>query len=152
MIPTSTSSATAYEPARLSRRLGAVLYDTLLLVALLMLGSFLYVPVVGDMLPAPLGRTLYQILLLAIGFFYFTGFWVHGGQTLGLRTWKLRLVARDGGSVTWTQATQRFALALVSWLCLGLGFLWVWVDREKLAWHDRFSGTRVVRVPDVSKK
>jgi len=138
-----------YEPASLPRRLGAVIYDALLLVALLMLGSFLYVPVVGDMLPAPLGRALYQIFLLAISFFYFTGFWVHGGQTLGLRTWKLRLVAHDGSSVTWPQAARRFALASVSWLCFGLGFLWVLVDREKLAWHDRFSGTRLVRLPDV---
>lgn len=152
MYPTSTSPADDQKPASLPRRLGAVFYDTLLLVALLMLGSFLYVPVVGDMLPAPLGRALYQVFLLVISFFYFTGFWVHGGQTLGLRTWKLRLVARDGGSVTWAQATQRFVLALLSWLCLGLGFLWVLVDREKLTWHDRFSSTRLVRLPDVPRK
>lgn len=152
MIPATTPTPDDHESASLPRRLGAVFYDAVLLVALLMLGSFLYVPVVGDALPAPLGRTLYQILLFAISFFYFTGFWVRGGQTLGLRTWKLRLVARDGGSVTWPQATQRFVLALVSWLCLGLGFLWVLVDREKLAWHDRFSGTRLVRLPDVPRK
>lgn len=152
MIPGATPAPDSHEPASLPRRLGAVIYDTLLLVALLMLGSFLYVPVVGDILPAPLGRALYQIFLLAISFFYFTGFWVRGGQTLGLRTWKLRLVTRDGSSVTWTQATQRFVLALLSWLCLGLGFLWVLVDREKLAWHDRLSGTRLVRLPDVPQK
>lgn len=152
MIPTPTSPAGDHEPASLPRRLGAVFYDTLLLLALLMLGSFLYVPVAGNALPAPLGRALYQVFLLAISFFYFTGFWVRGGQTLGLRTWKLRLVTRDGGSVTWPQATQRFALALVSWLCLGLGFLWVLVDREKLAWHDRFSGTRLVRLPNAPHK
>lgn len=152
MIPGATPALDGHEPASLPRRLGAVIYDTLLLVALLMLASFLYVPVVGDMLPAPLGRALYQIFLLAISFFYFTGFWVHGGQTLGLRTWKLRLVARDGSSVSWSQTTQRFALALVSWLCLGLGFLWVLVDREKLTWHDRFSGTRLMRLPDMPKK
>lgn len=152
MDPTPASSSENQKPANLLRRLGAIFYDALLLVALLVLGSFLYVPVAGNALPAPLGRVLYQIFLLAIGFFYFTGFWVHGGQTLGLRTWKLRLVTRDGSSVTWSQAAQRFVLALVSWLCLGLGFLWVLVDREKLAWHDRFSGTRLVRVPDISRK
>ncbi len=152
MIPTTTPTPDSHEPASLSRRLGAIFYDALLLLALLMLGSFLYVPITGIVLPAPLGRTLYQIFLLAISFFYFTGFWVHGGQTLGLRTWKLRLVAHDGSSVTWPQATQRFALASVSWLCFGLGFLWVLVDREKLAWHDRFSGTRLVRLPDILRK
>ena len=147
MIPTPTPTPDNNQPASLPRRLGAIFYDTLLLVALLMLGSFLYVPVAGGVLPAPLGRALYQIFLLVIGFLYFTWFWVHGGQTLGLRTWRLRLVARDGGSVTWPQAVQRFALAWVSWLCLGLGFLWVLIDREKLAWHDRYSGTRLVRLP-----
>ena len=152
MIPTTTPTPDSHEPASLSRRLGAIFYDALLLLALLMLGSFLYVPIAGRVLPAPLGRMLYQIFLFMIGFLYFAWFWTHGGQTLGLRTWKLRLVARDGGSITWPQATQRFALALVSWLCLGLGFLWVLVDREKLAWHDRFSGTRLIRLPDVPRK
>src|SRR3989344_2251858 len=147
-----TSSPDNAAASGLARRLSAIFYDALLLLALLMLGSFLYVPIAGIVLPAPLGRTLYQIFLFAIGFLYFTGFWVHGGQTLGLRTWKLRLVACDGGSVTWPQATQRFALALVSWLCLGLGFLWALVYREKLAWHDRFSGTRLIRLPDVPRK
>src|SRR3989338_1874757 len=152
MIPTTTPTPDSHEPASLSRRLGAIFYDALLLLALLMLGSFLYVPIAGRVLPAPLGRMLYQIFLFMIGFLYFAWFWTHGGQTLGLRTWKLRLVACDGGSVTWPQATQRFTLALVSWLCLGLGFLWVLVDREKLAWHDRFSGTHLIRLPDVSRK
>ena len=147
-----TSSPDNAAASGLARRLGAIFYDALLLLALLMLGSFLYVPVAGRVLPAPLGRTLYQIFLFAIGFLYFAWFWTHGGQTLGLRTWKLRLVARDGGSITWPQATQRFALALVSWLCLGLGFLWVLVDHEKLAWHDRLSSTRLIRLPDVSRK
>jgi uncharacterized RDD family membrane protein YckC len=152
MNPTLISPSENQKPASLPRRLGAILYDTLLLVALLMLGSFLYVPVAGGVLPAPLARALYQIFLLAIGFLYFSWFWVHGGQTLGLRTWKLRLVTLDGASVTWTQAFKRFVGAIVSWLCLGLGFLWVLVDREKLAWHDRFSDTRLVRLPDVPRK
>ena len=144
-----TSSPDNAAAPGLARRLSAIFYDALLLLALLMLGSFLYVPIAGHVLPAPLGRTLYQIFLVAIGFLYFTWFWVHGGQTLGLRTWKLRLVTLDGASVTWTQALKRFVGAIVSWLCLGLGFLWVLVDREKLAWHDRFSGTRLVRLPDI---
>lgn len=138
-------------PAGLLRRLGAVFYDSLLLTALLVLVSFVYVPLVGRLLPPPLGRAFYQLLLLAVSIAYFAGFWVRGGQTLGLKTWKLRVVAADGGPVTWTQALRRFAAAIVSWLCLGLGFLWVFVDPEKRAWHDRLSGTRVVRVPDVPR-
>jgi uncharacterized RDD family membrane protein YckC len=135
----------------LLRRLGAVLYDTLLLAALLMLASFLYVPLVDQALAPPFNRALYQLYLLAISLAYFGWFWVHGGQTLGLRTWRLRLVAGDGGAVTWVQAVRRFLAAIVSWLCLGLGFLWVLVDREKLAWHDRFSGTRLILLSKIPR-
>lgn len=67
------------------------------------------------------------------------GFWVRGGQTLGLRSWRLRL---DGGPITWMHAFKHFAGAILSWPPLGLGFLWPIFDREKLAWHDRLSGTR----------
>ncbi len=135
----------------LPRRLGAVLYDTLLLAALLVLASFLYIPLIDQALAPPFSRALYQLYLLAISLAYFGWFWVHGGQTLGLRTWRLRLVARDGGAVTWMQAVRRFLAAIVSWLCLGLGFLWVLVDREKLAWHDRFSGTRLILLPKIPR-
>lgn len=145
-----TSFSEADAPSLL-RRLGAVLYDTLLLAALLMLASFLYVPLVDQALAPPFNRAIYQLYLLTISLAYFCWFWVHGGQTLGLRTWRLRLVARDGGAVTWMQAVRRFLAAIVSWLCLGLGFLWVLVDREKLAWHDRFSGTRLILLPKIPR-
>lgn len=146
-----TSFSEADVPSLL-RRLGAVLYDTLLLAALLMLASFLYVPLVDQALVAPFNRALYQLYLLAISMAYFGWFWVHGGQTLGLRTWRLRLVTRDGGAVTWMQAVRHFLAAIVSWLCLGLGFLWVLVDREKLAWHDRFSDTRLILLPKIPRR
>ncbi len=145
------ASSLTLPTASLARRLGAVFYDSLLLAALLMLVSFVYLPLVGRMLPPGINRPLYQLLLLAVSYAYFAGFWVRGGQTLGLHTWKLRLAGRDGGPVTWTRATWRFLAALFSWLCLGLGFLWVLVDPEKLAWHDRLSNTRLVRLPDAAR-
>jgi len=152
MHPAEPDASSLTRPtASLARRLGAVLYDSLLLAALLMLVSFVYLPLVGRMLPPGVNRPLYQLLLLAVSYAYFAGFWVRGGQTLGLRTWKLRLVGRDGGPVTWTRATWRFLAALFSWLCLGLGFLWVLVDPEKLAWHDRLSNTRLARLPDTPR-
>lgn len=142
-----TDTDTHAPPAGLARRLGAVLYDGLLLTALLMLVSFVYLPLTEPVLPPPVRRVLHQLLLLGVGVAYFAGFWMHGGQTLGLKTWKLRVVAADGGRITGTQALKRFVGAIVSWLCLGLGFGWVLVDRKRLAWHDRFSGTRLIRQP-----
>lgn len=141
---------TELPPPGLLRRLGAMFYDSLLLLALLMLLSYPYVWLTGGAKSGLIVKTLYQLYLLAICFFYFAGFWVRGGQTLGLRTWRMKLVRNDGGPITWTIAFKRFAAALLSWLCLGLGFLWILFDRDKLAWHDRWSGTRLVFLQKIS--
>lgn len=134
-------------PPGFLRRLGAMFYDLLLLLALLMMLSYPYVWLTGGTNPGLAIKTAYQFYLLAICFFYYTGFWVRGGQTLGLRTWRMKLVTKDGGPITWGVAFKRFGFAIVSLLCLGLGFLWVIYDRDKLAWHDRWSGTRLIRLP-----
>lgn len=134
-------------PPDLLRRLGAMFYDSLLLLALLMMLSYPYVWLTGGDKPDLIVRTLYQLYLFAICFLYFGGFWVRGGQTLGLRTWRMKLVSNDGGPITWAMALKRFVYALLSLICLGLGFLWVIHDRDKLAWHDRWSGTKLIRLP-----
>jgi uncharacterized RDD family membrane protein YckC len=134
-------------PPGFLRRLGAMFYDGLLLLALLMMLSYPYVWLTGGAQPGLLVKTLYQLYLLAICFFFFAGSWVRAGQTLGLRTWRMRLVRNDGGPITWSIASKRFAFAWLSLLCLGLGFLWVMYDRDKLAWHDRLSGTKLMQLP-----
>lgn len=131
----------------LLRRLGAMAYDSLLLLALLMMLSYPYVWLTGGDKPSLLVKTLYQLFLLAICFFFFAGFWTHGGQTLGMRAWRLKVVRDGGGPIGWALALKRFALAWISLICLGLGFLWVIFDRNKLAWHDRWSGTRLILLP-----
>lgn len=140
----STATPPPLSPPGLLRRLGAMAYDLLLLIALLMMLSYPYVWLTGGAKPGLLVKTLYQLYLLAICFLFYGGFWVRGGQTLGMRSWRIKLVRSDGGPMTWTIALKRFAYALLSLLCLGLGFLWVLFDRDKLAWHDRLSGTRLM--------
>jgi uncharacterized RDD family membrane protein YckC len=140
--PTTTSCA----PAGFGRRLGAILYDLLLVVAVVMVAAVPFVWVVGDTSGSGWVRFAFQLYLLAVIFFYYAWFWVRSGQTVGLLTWKLRLVSTNGANITWSQALQRFATASISLICLGLGFLWILFDRDKLAWHDRFSGTLVVRL------
>ncbi|MDG2516936.1 putative RDD family membrane protein YckC [Lysobacter sp. OAE881] len=73
--------------------------------------------------------------------------WRRGGQTLGMRPWRLKVVADDGVSAPVLRALViRFAVGSVSLLLGGFGFWWAWVDRERLTWHDRASGTRMVRL------
>jgi uncharacterized RDD family membrane protein YckC len=139
-----TSSTTV---AGFGRRLGAMIYDLLLLAAVLIFVAIPFVLITGDTSKNFFLRIAFQVYLFAFIFFYYTGFWVRSGQTLGLLTWKLRLIAADGGNVTWPRAGKRFSAALLSLACGGLGFLWMLVDREKLTWHDRLSGTRVIRLP-----
>jgi uncharacterized RDD family membrane protein YckC len=56
-------------------------------------------------------------------------------------------VRADGGPITWRIALVRLGGACVSAAAAGLGYFWIWVDRDRLAWHDRWSGTRVIVLP-----
>ncbi len=135
----------------LVRRLAAGVYDLLLVAALLWLASLPCVWLAGGV-PAPgLVRLAYQLYLLATMFLFYGWFWVHGGQTLGMRAWRLSLVSRDGGPVTWRLAVARFLFAWLSVVCLGLGFGWALLDRERRTWHDIFSGTRLILLPKPAR-
>jgi len=78
---------------------------------------------------------------------YATVSWRRGGQTLGMRPWRLRLRTADGAPPSWRALWLRYAVGTLSLLAGGLGFWWAWLDRDRLAWHDRASGTRLVRLP-----
>lgn len=73
--------------------------------------------------------------------------WRRGGQTLGMRPWRLKVVAEDGSRPGWDALCLRFSVATLSLLLGGSGFWWAWLDRGRLTWHDRASGTRLVRLP-----
>ena len=90
------------------------------------------------------GRLWYQTYLLAVGFAYFGWCWTHGGQTLGMRAWGIRVVAGDGESLLWMQALLRFLSAIASWGVAGFGFLSAVWNRDGKCWHDRLSRTRLI--------
>jgi len=132
------------EPVGLLLRLAAILYDGLLVLALVFLGTLpLVVLNAGEAVPAHTGW--YRLWLLAIVGGYFVFFWVRGAETLGMKSWRIMIVGRDGGPVTVRRATLGAGAAVLSWLPCGAGFLWSVVDRDGLAWHDRLSGTKLVR-------
>ncbi len=129
-------------PAGLLRRLAAAGYDLLLLAGVLMLTSFLVIIARGGAVPA--GNPAYQLFIAAQAVVFFVAFWSRGGQTLGMRAWNIRVETHDGKCPSPAVATLRFAGALISAAALGLGFLWIMIDADGRAWHDRLSGTRVV--------
>lgn len=124
--------------------MAAVIYDSLLLLAVLFLATTVALPFnAGEAFSA--GQVIYPLYLVAVSFVFYGWFWTHGGQTLGLRSWKMRLVDRhDNRAVDWRQALLRYLAAVLSWLCLGMGFVWILIDKKNLAWHDYLSGTRLI--------
>lgn len=130
-------------PAPLWRRLAAAVYDVLLLAGL-WLTTLLFTVLPFNALGVEVSPALVRALLFSVSFGFFSWFWTHGGQTLGMRAWRLQLRRHDGGPLSWPQSMRRFAWALLLWLP---GLLWVAVDRTRLAWHDRLSGTELVLLP-----
>jgi uncharacterized RDD family membrane protein YckC len=123
-----------------------IFYDALLLLAVLIIASALVVLPTGLVFDhtIPSGNGLFRAYLVGVSMLFYCGFWVHGGQTLGMRTWRVEVVRDNGEPLRWRDALLRWLCALLSWLALGAGFLWILVDREKKAWHDRLSGTRLI--------
>ncbi len=123
------------------RRLAAQLYDLLLLIALLFLATALLLPFTAGEAISLQQPLIYRIYLVVISFFFYGWFWTHGGQTLGLRAWKIKVLTLDQKPISWTQALIRFATAIPSWGFFGLGFLWILIDKNRRGWHDYLSKT-----------
>lgn len=132
--------------AGLARRLLAAAYDLLLIMAIWLVAGFAALPFTGQIEP---DNHYYTAYLFLVTFAFFAWFWVRGGATLGMRAWRLRLIQPDGRNINLPQAMLRFVAAFFSWLFLGLGFLWMLIDKDKCTLHDRLSGTRVVVLPKV---
>jgi len=141
MIEITQKSATP-APA-FTRRLASMIYELLLLVALLFVAAFVYLLFRNPR--APGGEIFFQIYLLLVMAGYFLWFWTHGGQTLAMKTWRLRLVTADGSGLSYERALIRFFWALLGLSCFGAGIWWAWVDRDGLFLHDRLAGTRLIK-------
>ncbi len=132
------------------RRLAAQIYDLFLLIAVLFLATALLLPFTAGVAVSAQQVLIYRIYLVVVSFFFYGWFWTHGGQTLGLRAWKIKVMTLDQKPIRWTQALLRFATAIGSWGLFGLGFLWILVDKNRRGWHDHLSKTAVFF--DIQKK
>jgi uncharacterized RDD family membrane protein YckC len=160
-------------PAPLVRRLAALVYESLLLGAVLLLAGFLsalpFTPA-GDSAIRPLQVPALpmRMLTLAVAFgaaaLYFGWCWTGGRRTLPMKTWRMRLVRADGRAVDLRTVALRYAAAwigpalavaayaalaptghprLAPWLLL-FNYAWAFVDRDRRFLHDRIAGTRIV--------
>jgi len=145
MSPSNNSLDNATVPG-LIRRLAAMFYDLWLLFALWLLGStadtFIRQALYADSNTG--NPLLLQIYLALVPFVFFAWFWTHGGQTLGMRSWRIKVLDKQGNALTLQLALKRLLWACISLLPLGMGYVWMLFDRDQLAWHDHLSGTRLV--------
>lgn len=137
---------TALQAASLLRRLASMLYEALLLAAVMYFAGFVFVAATHNA-QTPGMRHLLQAYLLAVSACYFLWFWLHGGQTLAMKTWRLKLVSADGRRPTPNQCALRFIAAMLGIGLAGAGILWALVDRERQFLHDRLAGTRLIFFP-----
>ena len=143
-MPASANKQTD-RPAGLLVRMVAMFYDALLLFSALMIATALALLVTKGTLNYH--NPFFRTFLFLVCFSFYAWFWLHGGQTLGMRAWRLRLQRPDGQPVTLWQALLRFMAAIPSLAFAGLGLFWMLVDRDKMAVHDRISESVIVRLP-----
>ncbi|WP_421684172.1 RDD family protein [Stutzerimonas urumqiensis] len=148
-----------FPTAGLAKRLAAFFYDLLLSIALMMVVTLTYQQVVlrliygseglqalaesGGLDIDPLLSTILFISLFA----FFAKFWTHNGQTLGMQVWGIRVQNKDGSAIDLWQALLRFLIAIPSWLCVGIGVLWMLKDKQGRTWSDIYSESQVVQLP-----
>lgn len=133
----------------LLRRFAAIVYDLLLLISVLFIATALILPFNAGQAFNP-QHWFYPFYLATISFVFYGWFWTHGGQTLGLRAWKLHVLTFDRQTITWLQAFWRFSGAIISWGAFGLGFFWSLIDQNHRCWHDSFSKTAVFYRPKIT--
>ncbi len=136
--------------AGFGRRFAALIYDALLLAALVLIFTTALVMLLAraPIVPETAGfwAYVYRGALLAIIVAYYVMNWTRSGQTLGMRAWRLRAVDAQGKRMTLRTALLRYLCGVLAWPPAALGVLWLYVDNEHLAIHDRLSHTRVVHL------
>jgi uncharacterized RDD family membrane protein YckC len=153
-MPTPRYSPTRTNPL-VGWRLLALTYDFFPVLALWFVTAGAFTLLHGDAVRGGwLGGVEFAALWVVAGL-YATISWRRGGQTIGMRPWRMRVVAAgDGENASWHQLWLRYAVGSASLLLAGAGFCWAWFDRERLTWHDRASATRMIRegVPQETKR
>lgn len=137
--------STSHKPG-LFRLLGVMLYDSMLLVSVLLVAAAVAVAFNGGEAIGA-NNPFFFVYLLGVAFIFYGWFWTHGGQTLGMRAWRVYLISGNNTGINWQQAFLRFVVGIFSWLPLGLGYWWLWISPDKLSWHDIASGSYLIYSP-----
>ncbi|MEN9464314.1 MAG: hypothetical protein RL217_495 [Pseudomonadota bacterium] len=140
-----------FPTASLWRRLAALAYDSLVVLALYILAGFIingiYYPTHNGQFVGELPRPIAFSLFFCVCFFYYSHSWRKIGQTIGMKAWRIKLVNVENKPIQLSQCMLRTGMGLFSLVLAGLGFWWALVDKKQRTWHDIASLTRVVYIP-----
>lgn len=129
--------------ADIKRRLASMLYESLVIFSILLIGFWLPQATLAGFGIVSTPRQLWaHIFLLLLA--YFGWCWLNGGQTLAMKTWKLKIVDRSNKGLRPLQVLLRYLAAWPSILFFGIGIIWALADRDRQFLHDRIAGTKVV--------
>ena len=127
------------------RRILCMIYEFLLLIAVLFIAGFIFHLIYNDT-DSPYFRPIFQLYMLSVAGVYLIWFWTHGGQTLAMQTWKIRVVNASGEGISIWQAIARYFFAVTSISFFGCGIIWALFDREGQFLYDRIVGTKIINV------
>ena len=144
----SCNSFNQYPTAKLWRQFAAMLYDSLLIIAILFIVTAIILAFnAGEAIE---NSHLYNLFLLFVIFIFYSWFWTRSGQTLGMKVWKIRIVHELNGNPSWANCFLRLTFALVSIICLGMGYWWRLF--KPYTWHDHLSQTRIIDISNSPAK
>jgi uncharacterized RDD family membrane protein YckC len=163
---TTSERSAKQKPAGILRRLCALFYDTLLVIAVIFI-AFQPLPLIDELVKVfPFIQILKSLYLLIVWFLSLGWFWTHGGQTVGMKAWRMKLLRENGERLAWPHAMIRFSVSngffllillligndlistkfalMIAVVAISVGFLWMVFDKQGRAWHDILSRTQLV--------
>lgn len=138
------TTAISTTPPGIARRLAAMVYEALLVAAVLAVAFVLPHVLLGAFANIQVSHVATKVHFFVVLLIYFTWFWVNGGQTLAMKTWRIRVVDIKGGRLRPAQAVLRYLAAWFSLAFFGIGIVWALFDRDRQFLHDRIADTRIV--------
>ena len=129
------------------KRILALVYDSLLIAAIVLVLSLLLVLVNGGYPESGSFVSFIQFFILVFtGPIFYSYFWiVNKGQTTGMQAWKIKLVTMDETELNIKKTMLRCLISTISFAFIGLGYLWILYDKEDLSWSDKLTKTKVIK-------
>lgn len=147
----SNAAIASLRLAGIRRRLACIVYECIVISAMLLLAAFAFHTIVKPAAPQDQSRLIFQAYLFLTLGVYYCWHWTSVGQTLPMKTWRLRVVTTSGKLLGGGQAQLRYLLAWLSLLSFGLGFVWAFFDADGQFLHDRLLRTRIVHTDDQKR-